>query len=112
MIPGSHRWEILPHESLGYYDGVREEDLPPREIVDCPVPLGGAVMIQSRTMHRSIANTSSAVRWSLDLRYSDPRKPTGRASVPGFIVRSEASPERVSKSWRDWADLFRNDDQS
>ena len=112
VIPGSHRWEVLPHESLGDYDGVRKENLPPHEIVDCPIPLGGALLIQSRTMHRSIPNTSDVVRWSLDLRYCDSRKPTGRENVPGFVVRSETNPAGVARDWHDWADLFINrDDQ-
>jgi hypothetical protein len=109
VIPGSHRWEVLPHEKVDGYDGVREENLPAHEVVDCPLPLGGALLIQSRSMHRSVPNTSGAIRWSLDLRYCDSRKPTGRESVPGFVVRSEAAPERVTRDWRDWVALFAAD---
>ena len=106
VIPGSHRWAVLPHEKVNGYDGVREENLPPHEVVDCPLPLGGALLIQSRTMHRSVPNISDVIRWSLDLRYCDSRKPTGRAGVPGFVVQSAAQPESVMRDWRDWAALF------
>jgi ectoine hydroxylase-related dioxygenase (phytanoyl-CoA dioxygenase family) len=106
VIPGSHRWPVLPHEKVDGYDGVREENLPAHEVVDCPLPLGGALLIQSRTMHRSVHNTSDVIRWSLDLRYCDSRKPTGRANVPGFVVRSEERPDSVMRDWRDWAALF------
>ena len=106
VIPGSHRWPVLPHEKVDGYDGVRQENLPAHEVVDCPLPLGGALLIQSRTMHRSVHNISDVIRWSLDLRYCDSRKPTGRANVPGFVVRSEERPDSVMRDWRDWAALF------
>lgn len=102
VIPGSHRWGLLPHERIGGYLGVREEQLPPHQVVDCPVPLGGALLFQHRTVHRSIPNISERVRWSLDLRFCDARKPTGRATVPGFLARSRAHPERVAKSQAEW----------
>ncbi len=57
-------------------------------------------------MHRSVPNTSNVIRWSLDLRYCDRRKPTGRADVPGFVVRSRQAPEAMARDWRDWAALF------
>ena len=106
VIPGSHRWGLIPHTRVSGYLGLRDEDLPPHETADCPVMLGGALLIQHATIHRSIPNTSDRVRWSLDIRYSDPGQPTGRAEVPGFIVRSRAHPERVATSHLDWLALM------
>ena len=106
VIPGSHRWPVLPHEKIDGYDGVREENMPLHEVIDCPLPLGGVLLIQSRTVHRSVSNTSDVIRWSLDLRYCDSRKPTGRANVPGFVVRSASRPESVMRDWREWGALF------
>jgi hypothetical protein len=51
-------------------------------------------------------NFSDHIRWSLDIRYSDPRLPTGRDSIPGFIARSIESPESIAKSHHDWLKLF------
>lgn len=106
VMPGSHKWDVLPHQRMGFYNGVREEHLPPHEVVDCPVPFGGGLLLQQRTMHRSVANGSDRVRWSLDLRYCHADAPTGRAQVPGFVVRSEREPGRVARSYRDWVVLF------
>ena len=55
-------------------------------------------MTQHKTMHRSLPNVSDHIRWSLDLRYCDRRKPTGRADVPGFVVRSAQAPEAVARA--------------
>lgn len=112
VIPGSHRWDILPHQEVNGYHGVREENLPSHEVVDCPLPLGGALLIQSRTMHRSVPNASGVVRWSLDLRYCDRHQPTGRSDVPGFVVRSAEAPERVARDAGDWSGLFAAEDSN
>lgn len=102
VIPGSHRWGLVPHERFDGYLGIPEEKLPAHQEVDCPVRVGGVLMIQHRTIHRSIPNRSRRVRWSLDLRYSDPAHPTGRPSVPGFLARSRAHPDRVARSHEEW----------
>lgn len=106
VIPGSHRWPLIPHERVETYLGIPEEKLPPHTVADCPVPLGGVLMLQHKTVHRSIPNTSRQVRWSLDLRYCDVAAPTGRASVPGFLARSRAHPEQVARGPEDWNRLF------
>ena len=74
--------------------------------VDCPVPLGGAVLLHERLMHRSTVNSSASVRWSLDIRYCDATLPTGRPQTPGFIARSTQRPNAVARSHLDWLALF------
>jgi phytanoyl-CoA hydroxylase len=106
VIPGSHRWGRIPHETIEGYLGIPEPALPPHQVVDCPLEIGDALLIQHKTVHRSVPNVSDRVRWSLDLRYSDPAQPTGRAEVPGFLARSRAFPERVARSHHDWLALF------
>jgi hypothetical protein len=102
VIPGSHRWGLIPHERLGGYLGIPESALPPHEVVDCPLNRGDALLIQHKTVHRSVPNVSDRVRWSLDIRYSDPAQPTGREEVPGFIARSPKDPTSVARSHLDW----------
>ena len=107
VIPGSHR-EYIDHVGglgpAGNFKGIRDEDLPSDEVVCCPVPRGGVLLLQHRTIHRSVPNTSDQVRWSLDLRYSDPSQPTGRDAA-GFIARSERDPDSVTRSLSDWLAL-------
>lgn len=103
VIPGSHLWGLLPHPRIEFdYLGLPDDTLPPHDVVDCPLPLGGVLVMQHKTVHRSVANSSDKVRWSVDIRYSDPAYPTGRPSVPGFLARSQKHPERVARSVHDW----------
>ena len=110
VIAGSHKAPLINHVlGLGpgaNFKGIVDEALPDGEQVQCPVPLGGVLLIQHKTIHRSVPNHSDHVRWSLDLRYSDPRMPTGRDGVPGFIARSQAEPASVANNLTDWLGLF------
>lgn len=110
VIAGSHRAALIGHEhGLGpgaNFKGIVDQHLPPGEQVSCPVKVGGVLLIQHKTIHRSIPNHSDHIRWSLDLRYSDPAQPSGRDGVPGFIARSRAHPESVAQSVDDWLALF------
>jgi len=106
VIPGSHRWGLIPHSHVDGYLGIPEGELPPHTVVDCPMRVGDLLLIQHKTVHRSTPNVSDRVRWSLDLRYSDPAQPTGRDEVPGFIARSRTNPEACARTYRDWLALF------
>lgn len=103
VISGSHRAGLRPHGAVsGYSDrGMLAEYVPPGERVSCPIRKGGVVMFQHKTAHRSFPNRTDRIRWSLDIRYSDPRLPSGR-DAPGFIARSRAHPESVARSHLDW----------
>ncbi|MCY3762041.1 MAG: phytanoyl-CoA dioxygenase family protein [Gemmatimonadetes bacterium] len=106
VIAGSHRAPLIPHEyGMGparNFKGIPDEHLPPGEQVPCEIAVGGVLLIMHKTLHRSIPNRSDHIRWSLDLRYSDPAMPTGRDNVPGFIARSAADPDAVCTGVAQW----------
>ena len=104
VIRGSHRSERLPFEDSP--ENIDPAALPAGERVSCPIPRGGVLLLQHTTVHRSAPNFSDHIRWSLDIRYSDWRKPTGRDDVPGFIARSRSHPEKVAAGHEDWQQLF------
>ena len=113
VIPGSHRAGLMPHGEVDGYPnaGIREGWVPDGEPVACPVRKGGVVVFQHKTAHRSFPNRTDRIRWSLDIRYSDPSKPTGRDEVPGFLARSDAHPESVAKTHLDWLELMQEVDE-
>lgn len=107
VIKGSHTADRLPfHDSP---ENIDEDYMPNGERVSCPIPKGGVLLIHHTTVHRSLPNFSDHIRWSLDIRYSDWRKPTGRDEVPGYIARSKSHPDKVVRSHTGWQALFDDD---
>ena len=110
VIAGSHKAPLIPHEHgmgpAANFKGIPDEHLPPGEQVTCEIAVGGVLLIMHKTLHRSIPNRSDHIRWSLDLRYSDPAMPTGRDGVPGFIARSAADPGAVCTGVEEWDEIM------
>ena len=105
FVRGSHNWGIL--DGGGSYIG--GEHYSDDDIATCPIGLGGALLFQKETAHRSVPNSTDKVRWSIDIRFSDLTAPSGR-NLPGFVARSKANPEKIATDYyRDWASLFEDE---
>jgi len=106
VIPRAHteplRRHVRPPAGEGGNFTVAPEELPPTEPVTVPVRRGGVLLIHCRTPHGSDPNRSNGVRWSMDLRWNDARKPNGRPQLPGMLVRSQETPELVVDRHEDW----------
>jgi phytanoyl-CoA hydroxylase len=103
VFPRLHRGEILRHIRCPYGWMVDPALLPTSEPVVLPVRRGGLVLLHGRTPHGSLPNNSDSVRWSLDLRWNDARKPCGRP-LPGLLVRSNQQQPTSHQAWLDaWA---------
>lgn len=65
-LPGSHRGEVLPHRLLG--ERRRASTVECASAIDeklerrCPIPAGGVLLHDVRTLHRALPNTSAEVR--------------------------------------------------
>jgi len=97
-----HKRPCLNSEAEGF--GISDRKLPKDKIVDCPVDPGDLLMIQKRTIHRSIPNNSNKARWSMDFRYCDADKPAGRPG--GFVARSKSQPKRAVTTFEQFAPML------
>jgi phytanoyl-CoA hydroxylase len=93
VLPGSHRhappWEEEARDgrSVAQLEGLRP--------VPVPLPVGGAILIHQHCTHVSPSNRSDHIRWSVDIRYQDGRRPVKSAREPGFLARSRQRPDEV-----------------
>lgn len=101
VLPGSHKYGLIAHAPAGG-SRVTQEQMPPGEPLPLPIKAGGVIFFHNYVLHRARPNTSDSIRWSMDLRWQDPAKPTGRPFYPGFIVRSEARPDTVQHDYEEW----------
>lgn len=77
VIPGSHRWGVLPVINNDPGNPVltsEQESL----TVPVPVPAGGAILFHSLLVHRSSPNRSDHDRWAIVYEYSAPEFRNGR----------------------------------
>ena len=107
VVPGSHHKGLADH-----CPGERGVRIPPA-LIDLdlarPLPMraGGILMMNQRTIHSSLENTTNdQVRISLDLRYQPVGQPTGRPAFPGFVARSAAQPETVLRDPLAWDEMW------
>ena len=79
-----------------------------KDVVTCEIPLGGVLFISNCIPHRSLENYSEKIRWSLDLRWQDPDKPSGFEGMKNpLLLRSEKYPTYVP-DWENFATQDRN----
>lgn len=107
VIPRSHLGDLATHCAGPSGNGLRiPDDLRPAGAIPVPLRRGGVIVMHRRTMHSSLPNVSSAIRWSFDLRYQVLGQPTGRPQFPGFVARSARDPDSVLREWTVWRDLW------
>jgi phytanoyl-CoA hydroxylase len=78
VIPGSHKGEVVDHimHESGKYLAIEDDLMPKEDLVFCPVPKGGILLLTNKTIHGSEKNKTDVVRWSMDLRYQSATLPT------------------------------------
>ena len=107
VLPGQHRRGLLPHETSRIGSTIPASALPDVEPVTLEVKRGDIVLLHAFTPHRSLANESDRVRWSMDLRYVETGGQTGRPFHPDFVVRSPSNPESEVDSHEVWRRTWR-----
>jgi ectoine hydroxylase-related dioxygenase (phytanoyl-CoA dioxygenase family) len=106
FIPGSHQWGLLPTAKDEDRHNIPTEEIETRGRVETlRMNVGDAVAFHNLTFHRSLMNSSDAIRWSIDLRYSPTGTPTdwlAKMGLFGFVARSRTHPETV-EGWDTWS---------
>ena len=100
LVPGSHRRGLVDH--CPRFENGRKGLAIPSQLIDLdrvtalPMRPGSVLLLNQRTMHGSLANTTpDEVRISFDLRYLPVGQPDGSAQTErGFVARSAADPQQ------------------
>ena len=104
IIPGSHKRGLRPAQRDKNGRQVPIEDVETwADVKNIKMKVGDVCVFGNLTFHRSLANISDGIRWSIDLRYSPTGSPLEwlHRKWPGFIARSQRRPESV-ENWKMW----------
>ena len=105
VVQGSHRGEMMPHCPNPQL-GIPNELINHSAAIPIPVKAGSGILFHPLTIHGSLPNMTSDVRWSFDLRYNVTGDPTGRPMFPNFIARSRVAPQSELSNPNEWRRLW------
>ena len=98
FVPGSHKWEVLPHHSIGHdprVHGLEVEGADTSTAVACPLPPGGVTIHKNRTLHYAGPNTSGVPRRAFIMGFGQPNQPrTEPRRFPWNEIKQTARDER------------------
>ena len=93
VLPGGHK-HTPPYEEQ-WEPGAFAPELENLEPLAVPMQVGDALLIHQHVPHVSPPNRTDRIRWSVDIRYQDGRRPVKSVREPGFLARSTERPEDV-----------------
>ncbi|XP_035680824.1 uncharacterized protein LOC118418827 [Branchiostoma floridae] len=79
------------------------------DVVTCEVPYGGVLFINNAIPHRSLPNKTEQIRWSLDLRWQDPDKPSGFWGKRRPVLMRTAKDPTYKVPQSEWDKFFNAD---
>ncbi|HEX8681157.1 MAG TPA: phytanoyl-CoA dioxygenase family protein [Ardenticatenaceae bacterium] len=104
FVPGSNQQGVLPHRSIGGDPRVHGLEVDPEvtnlgELVQCPLPVGGATIHHCRTLHYAGPNTTEQVRRAYIMVFNAPPKPLDKSrDFPWQAARATARAARAAEA--------------
>lgn len=103
-----HQLENKKASKASWYLYIDDADLPPGEVVTCNMPMGSVLLLNQLVPHRSTANLSDRIRWSVDLRWQRPGERHGMEGIKEPILMRTAKDPSYTVDWGAWAAESRN----
>ena len=101
---GGTWYVMLEDEEMEKTLGVTTE----KDVVICPVPYGGMLLLNNMIPHRSLPNLSNQTRWSLDLRWQNPSLSNGFYNMKESVLMRTAENPKLDIDWDKFEEIDRN----
>lgn len=90
VIPGSHKWGLLPAAMIDGYGHV-DEQTDTSKMVPIEIETGDALFFSSLLVHQSGTNVTESIRWSCHFRYNNLNEPQfiGRGYPHPYIYKPQ-----------------------
>ena len=93
VLPGGHL-HTPPYEEQ-WEPNTYVAELNDLEPLVVPMEVGDALLMHQHVPHVSPPNRTESIRWSIDIRYQDGRRPVKSVREPGFLARSVERPQDI-----------------
>jgi ectoine hydroxylase-related dioxygenase (phytanoyl-CoA dioxygenase family) len=112
VVPGGHKPERVLNHKLEKKDGsvkdswylfIDDNDIPEDKIVTCEMKAGSVLFLHQLVPHRSLENFSDDVRWSVDLRFQNPKDEAGfHTGLVDPIIMRKSEDSSYIPNWEEW----------
>ena len=98
-----HKLEKKAGVKDSWYLYIEDKNIPEEDIVTCEMKAGSVLFLHQLVPHRSLENYSDDVRWSVDLRFQNPKDEAGfhTGLVDPIIMRKSDDPS-YKANWEKW----------
>tara|TARA_B110000444_G_scaffold256897_1_gene294229 strand:+ start:512 stop:1450 length:939 start_codon:yes stop_codon:yes gene_type:complete len=111
VIPGGHDpSRVLDHKlekkagvKDSWYLYIEDKNIPDEKIVTCEMKAGSVLFLHQLIPHRSLENHSEDVRWSVDLRFQNPKDEAGfHTGLVDPIIMRKSDDLNYTANWDEW----------
>ena len=103
FIPGSHKWDVLPHRWLSGDGRIHALEchtgFDPARMVLCPLPAGGCTVHTNRTLHWAGPNSSGAPRLAYVLVFGLPLQKAAQPRDHYWLANKKEPREERRQRW-------------
>ena len=98
-----HKLEKKAGVKDSWYLYIEEKNIPEDKVVTCEMKAGSVLFLHQLVPHRSLENYSEDVRWSVDLRFQNPKDKAGfhTGLIDPIIMRKSNDPNYLP-DWESW----------
>ena len=98
-----HKLEKKAGVKDSWYLYIEDKNIPSEKIITCKMKVGSVLFLHQLVPHRSLENFSDNVRWSVDLRFQNPKDEAGfyTGLVDPIIMRKSDDPHFLP-DWNSW----------
>jgi len=98
-----HKLEKKSGVKDSWYLYIEDKNIPQEDVITCEMKVGSVLFLHQLTPHRSLENYSENVRWSIDLRFQNPKDETGfHTGLVDPIIMRKADDPSYRPDWETW----------
>ena len=112
VVRGGHKPERVLNHKLekkhgsvkdSWYLFIEEQDIPEEDVITCEMKAGSVLFLHQLVPHRSLENFSEDVRWSVDLRFQNPKDEAGfHTGLVDPIIMRKSDDSSYRPDWKAW----------